>query len=202
MPTASSTAVLLIDPYNDFTSALGKGWPLIRAVANKVHLIDNLKRVLKEARRVGIPVVYAPHQRYRSGKRNEMKWPSPSQLLARRSHFFADERYGGRFRTDLAPQPGEFVASEHAVSSGFGGTNLDEHLRSIGVQNLVICGLLTNTCVESTLRQAVDLGYAVTVISDGVAAWSHDDHAAALDGSLREVAHAVVTAKTWVGSMQ
>jgi nicotinamidase-related amidase len=52
------------------------------------------------------------------------------------------------------------------------------------------------------VRQAVDLGYAVTVLNDGVAAWSHEDHAAALDGSLREVAHNLVTTETWVGSLR
>ena len=197
-----TTAVVLIDPYNDFTSPLGKGWPLIRSVAKEVRLIDNLKRVLAEARRRGIPVVYAPHSRYRRGKGRNVKWPNPSQFLVRLSQFFADGSYGGRFRSDLAPAPGEFVAAEHAISSGFGGTNLDEHLRSIGAEHLVVCGLLTNTCIESTVRQAVDLGYAVTVLNDGVAAWSHEDHAAALAGSMREVAHTLDTTEAWVGSLR
>jgi nicotinamidase-related amidase len=197
-----STAVLVIDPYNDFTSPLGKGWPLIRAVAKEVRLIANLKRVLAEARRRGIPVVYAPHSRYRRGKGRDVKWPNPSQFLVRLSKFFTDGRYGGRFRTDLAPAPGEFVASEHAISSGFGGTDLDQHLRSIGAEHLVVCGLLTNTCVESTVRHAVDLGYMVTVLNDGVAAWSHEDHAAALDGSLRKIAHSVDKTEAWIGSLR
>ena len=197
-----TTAVLVIDPYNDFTSPLGKGWPLIRSVVKEVHLIDNLKRVLAEARRREIPVVYAPHSRYRRGKGRDVKWPNPSQFLVRLSRFFADGSYGGRLRSDLEPAPGEFVASAHAISSGFGGTDLDEHLRSIGAEHLVVCGLLTNTCIESTVRQAVDLGYAVTVLNDGVAAWSHQDHAAALAGSLREVAHNLDTTEAWVGSLR
>ena len=197
-----TTAVLVIDPYNDFIAPLGKGWPLIRAVAKEVRLIDNLKRVLADARRREIPVVYAPHSRYRPGKGRDVKWPNPSQFSVRLLHFFADGSYGGRFRGDLAPAPGEFVASEHAISSGFGGTDLDEHLRSIGAEHLVVCGLLTNTCIESTVRQAVDLGYAVTVLNDGVAAWSHEDHAAALDGSLREIAHSVDKTEAWIGSLR
>jgi len=198
----SGTALLVIDPYNDFTSRLGKGWPLIREVANEVRLIDNIKFALGEARRRHIPVVYAPHSRYRRRTLAATRWPNPSQYLARLTRFFADGRRGGRFRADLAPQPGEFVASEHPVSSGFTDTNLDAHLRSIGATHLIMCGLLTNTCIESTARAAVDLGYQVTVLDDAVAAWSHQDHAAALCGSLRHVAHEIISTKSFVTALR
>lgn len=198
----NNVAVVVVDPYNDFTSPLGKGWPLIREVARDVGLIDNLRNALAAARRADVPVVYAPHRRHRPRDRTAVRWPSPSQILAGPTRFFADGRCGGRFRHDLAPLPGEFVASEHAVSSGFGGTDLHDHLRSISARHLVVCGLLTNTCVESTVRHAVDLGYEVTVLKDGVAAWSREDHAAALDGSLRQVAHAVVSTASFSASLR
>jgi nicotinamidase-related amidase len=52
------------------------------------------------------------------------------------------------------------------------------------------------------VRHAVDLGYMVTVLNDGVAAWSHEDHAAALDGSLRKIAHSVDKTEAWIGSLR
>jgi ureidoacrylate peracid hydrolase len=195
-----NTVVVVIDPYNDFISRFGKGWPLIREVANEVGLIDHLRQVLAHARKLKLPVVYAPHTRHRRRADPQVPFLNPSQYLARKTRFFADGRHGGRVRADLAPTPDEFVASEHRVSSAFAGTNLDAHLRSIDATHLVVCGLLTNTCVESTARQAVDLGYHVTVISDGVAAWSHEDHAAALAGSLPHIAHAILSTDVFLAS--
>ena len=201
MTREGNPVVVLIDPYNDFISRFGKGWPLIREVANEVGLIDNLRHVLAEARTRKLPVVYAPHTRHRRHTDSPVPFPNPSQYLARKTRFFANGRHGGRFRADLAPRPGEFIACEHPVSSAFAGTNLDAHLRSIRATDLVICGLLTNTCVESTARQAVDLGYHVTVISDAVAAWSHQDHAAALAGSLSQIAHAILSTDIFLAAL-
>jgi nicotinamidase-related amidase len=195
-----TTALIVIDPYNDFTSRRGKGRPLVRKVATEVGLIRHLHQAIDAARRSGIPVVYAPHHRYRRGFQDPIRYPNPSQYLSRLTHFFADGRYGGRFRAELAPAPGDFVAIEHHVSSGFAGTDLDAHLRSIGVTDLMVCGLLTNTCVESTVRQAVDLDYRVTVLADAVAAWSPEDHRAALDGSFLKVAHRVIATEKFIST--
>jgi Isochorismatase family len=65
MTSEGNPVVVVIDPYNDFISRFGKGWPLIREVANEIRLIDNLTRVLAEARKRKLPVVYAPHTRHR-----------------------------------------------------------------------------------------------------------------------------------------
>ncbi|WP_081633459.1 isochorismatase family cysteine hydrolase [Mycobacterium sp. 360MFTsu5.1] len=136
-----------------------------------------------------MPIAYAPHRS--AGDRRNHRHPTPNQDLGRLARFFSG--FGGRFYPDLAPEAGDFVASTHDVSSGFGGTDLDAHLRSIGVDQIVICGLLTNTCIESTARQGVDLGYHVSILTDAVAAWTRADHAAAVNGSLPLVAHRLLT---------
>ena len=186
------TAVVVIDPLNDFVSRRGKGWPLLRAVARRVDLTANLRRVLDAARRGGVAVAYAPHHRHRPDDPYP-RFPNPGQLLARRARFFAAGRAGGEVHEDLAPEEGEFVAREHPVSSAFGGTDLDPHLRDAGITHLAICGLLANTCVESTTRQGADLGYHVTVLVDAVASWSHRDHDAAVEGTLPLVAHRLMS---------
>ena len=193
-----STALIVIDPYNDFVSRLGKAWPLVRKVATEVGLVDHMRAAIAGARSNGIPVVYAPHQRYRRAAARP-RFPNPSQYLSRLTHSFADGGYGGRFRSDLAPEAGEFIAAEHHISSGFTGTDLDAHLRSIGATHLVICGLLTNTCVESTVRHAVDLGYHVTVLADAVASWGPQDHCAGIT-SLQRIAHSVRTTQSFLST--
>jgi nicotinamidase-related amidase len=184
-----TSALVVVDPLNDFLSRRGKGWPMLREVAGKVNLVANINAAITAARGRDIPVVYAPH---RAGHEcGGLQYSTPNQELSRLSGFF--NGYGGRFYSELAPAPGEFVATAHAVSSGFGGTDLDAHLRSIGVGQIVICGLLSNTCIESTARHGVDLGYHVSVLSDAVAAWTPADHAAAVDGSLPLVTHQVMS---------
>lgn len=184
-----TSALVVVDPLNDFVSRRGKGWPMIREVAREVDLVANLRTAIGTARARRMPVVYAPHRRGTEG--NKYRYPTPNQDLARLARFF--EGYGGRFASELAPASWDFVASVHDVSSGFGGTDLDAHLRSVGVNQIVVCGLLTNTCVESTARQGVDLGYRVSVLSDAVAAWTRADHAAAVNGSLPLVVDSVLS---------
>lgn len=164
---------------------------MLRDVAGDVGLLSNMTAAIGAARDRGMPVVYAPHRRGREGPRH--RYPTPNQDLARLSGFFGG--FGGRYHPRLVPASVDFVASAHNVSSGFGGTDLDEHLLSIGVDSIAVCGLLTNTCVESTARHGVDLGYHVSVLTDAVATWTRADHAAAVNGSLRQVVHRLLTTK-------
>lgn len=189
-----TSALVVIDPVNDFVSRCGKGWLMMREVAGDVGLVSNMRAAIDAARDRAVPVVYAPHRRGRGGPKP--RFATPSQDMARLSGFFTG--FGGRFHPALAPIAGDFVASEHSVSSGFGGTDLDEHLLSIGTEHITICGLLTNTCVESTARQGVDLGYHVSVLTDAVATWTPADQAAAVDGSLRQVVHSLLTTRDFV----
>ncbi|MDQ1181813.1 isochorismatase family cysteine hydrolase [Rhodococcus sp. SORGH_AS_0301] len=188
------TALVVVDPLNDFISRRGKGYPLLRTVSGSIGLTRNMRRAMDAARVRSIPVVFAPHSPH-SGRPTH-RFPTPNQDLVRLSRFFSG--FGGRFHKDLTPDPGEFVATPHSVSSGFGGTDLHEHLQSIGIDSIVICGLLTDTFIESTARHGVDLGYHVSVPRDAVAAWTSADHEAAVQGSLPLVVHDMPTTADFV----
>ena len=66
---------------------------------------------------------------------------------------------------ELKPNEGEYVVAKPRYS-GFAGTNLDLHLRGLGVRTLLICGVATNVCVESTIRDAFFLEYHPVMIAD------------------------------------
>ena len=187
------TVLLMIDPYNDFVSRFGKAWPAVRAVARRTGLVSNLRRGLALARSHGLTVAYAPHHRYRRGSFSDRRFPHPSQILQKTFRSFAQGSFGGTFHRDLRPVKGDIVASEHACSSGFSGTDLHARLQEKGATHLILMGLLSNTCVESTARSAIDLGYHVTLVPDCVAAWSPADHAAAVDQTYPLIGHAVLT---------
>lgn len=198
MSDLDQTALIVVDPYNDFLSVGGRAWLLNRATLKRLGTNANLVRVLSHARAAGMKVCYAPHARFRQGLFDHRQFLNPSIYLARFFRTFSAAGWGGRFRKGLEPRPGEFVASEHLVSSGFVGTDLDEHLGGANIGHIVLCGCLSNTCIESTARSAIELGYRVTIISDALAAMSVADHGAAIASGFPMCAHSVISTDEWI----
>ena len=62
--TRARTALLFVDPYNDFLSDGGKLWPLVEGVAKEVGVLDNLRTITAAIRKAGIPVFIVPHRRW------------------------------------------------------------------------------------------------------------------------------------------
>ena len=91
----SSTALLFVDPYNDFLSEAGKVWPFIRDIAEEVGLLDNLRTITGAVRDLGIQVVIVPHRRWRPGDYECWCHPSPSQRKIMQGHHFAYGEWGG-----------------------------------------------------------------------------------------------------------
>ncbi|HWP28268.1 MAG TPA: isochorismatase family cysteine hydrolase [Chloroflexota bacterium] len=79
----------------------------------------------------------------------------------------------------LAPRPDELVLDKSTLSP-FNSTMLDQYLRNMGVENLVIAGVLTDAAVETTARSAGDRGYNTIVVEDACAALAAEHHTAAL----------------------
>ncbi|MCK2216281.1 cysteine hydrolase [Actinomadura sp. ATCC 31491] len=188
------TAVLLIDPYNDFLSEGGKIWPRLKEVAQRVKLLDNLRAVTAAAREAGIRVFIAPHRQWRPGDYDDWDHPNPTQRGIQERHSFAAGTWGGEWRTDLVPPDGDdVVAKEHWAQSGFANTDLDLLLRQHGITHVIATGVLANTCVESTAKFAMELGYHVTLVRDATAAYSPELLHAAHDLSGPTFAHAILT---------
>lgn len=80
---------------------------------------------------------------------------------------------------ELTPQPSDVVLTKTG-SGAFTSTNLDHLLRNLGVTTLVVCGMWTNSCVETTVRHAGDLDYRVVVVDDACVAMTRENHANSL----------------------
>ncbi len=187
------TALVVIDPYNDFISAGGKIWDRVKAVAETNNCIPNMLQVLNETRKAGLCVSYALHHRYRPGDYETWKYIAPVQKAAWRSKSFEYGTWGGEIRREFEPQPGEIVALEHWGSSGFANTDLDLQLKKHGIHQLIVMGLIAHTCVEATVRYAAELGYDVTIVKDATADYSDKEMRAALDVNIPNYANAIVT---------
>jgi ureidoacrylate peracid hydrolase len=187
------TALLVIDPYNDFISEGGKIWDRIKGVAEANKCVPNMLEVLDAVRKVGLRVFYAMHHRYRPGDYETWKYVAPIQVRGWKSKVFEYGTWGGEIRSEFAPKPGEIVAQEHWCSSGFANTDLDLQLKKHGIHKLIAIGMIAHTCVEATVRYAVELGYEVTVVRDATADYSDREMQAALEVNLPNYASAILT---------
>jgi ureidoacrylate peracid hydrolase len=196
-----TTALLVIDPYNDFISEGGKVWDRIKHVAEATNTVPHMSQLLAAARQVGLRVFYALHHRYRSGDYETWKYIAPIQKAAWSHQTFEYGTWGGEIRSEFAPLPGEIVAQEHWCSSGFANTDLDLLLKNHGIHKLIVIGMIAHTCLESTVRFAAELGYEVTMVRDATADYSDDEMHAALDINLPNYASAIVTTSEALGSI-
>jgi len=188
-----STALLLMDPLNDFIAEGGKLWPYLREVAERQQLLPHLRQLLAAARATGIQVFFVPHHRADPGDFEGWRFLNPTHLGAQRVRPFVRGSWGAEFHADFQPRAGEVVAAEHWLHSGFANTDLDYQLRNHGVDHLILAGMRGNACIEATARYGVELGYHVTLVKDATAAFTHAEWAATMEVNAPSFAHAIVT---------
>jgi len=195
------TALLVIDPYNDFISEGGKVWDRLKTVAEANDCVPHMLQVLNAARKAELRVFYALHRRYRQGEYETWKSMAPIQKGAWLRKIFENGTWGGEIRCEFEPQPGDIVALEHWGSSGFANTDLDLQLKTHGIHQLIVIGLIAHTCVEATVRYAAELGYDVTLVKDATASYSDEEMHVALDINIPNYASAIVTTKEIIVSI-
>ncbi|MFJ7073542.1 isochorismatase family cysteine hydrolase [Streptomyces sp. NPDC098781] len=196
------TAILLVDPYNDFLAEGGKVWPRVEAVATEVGLLDNLRTVLAAGRQAGLKVFFVPHRRWEPGDYEGWDHLTASQRGVQSRQLFARGTWGGEFHPDFQPQQGEVVVKEHWAQSGFANTDLDFQLKQRGITQVIVIGLLANTCIESTARFAMELGYHVTLVRDATAAFQPEMMQAAHELNGPTFAHAILSTAELAGSLR
>jgi len=126
--------------------------------------LPRLRRAVDAARAAGMPVVYV-RVAFRDGH-PEVSPRNKSFSNAVRSTAFTDAEPATAVHREVAPVPGDVVVTKRRVSA-FTGSDLEVVLRSADVDHLVLTGIATSGVVLSTLRQAADLDYRLTVLSDG-----------------------------------
>jgi nicotinamidase-related amidase len=162
------TAVLIIDPQNDFLSEKGVVWDLVGAIVEENQVVPHLVAIREAAKEAGFPVVYSPHF-YNDQEYSDWKHLNPIDSLMFERKMFHSGKWGADWLPELAPDDNTFVVSPHKGLSGFWSNDIGIQLRQRNVDTIVLAGMSANLCVESHLRDAVENGFEVIVIKDATA---------------------------------
>ena len=168
------TAVLVVDVQNDYCHPDGALGSLGLPTGDAMAMIPTLARLLGAAREHGTRVIFI--QTVHTDETDSGAWVrrsgGSSTTVCRKG------TWGGEF-TEVAPAEGEAVVIKHRYSA-FVNTRLDSILRTYKVENVILTGVSTNVCVESTARDAYMRDYNLIFLSDCTAAYAREDHEATL----------------------
>jgi nicotinamidase-related amidase len=139
------TALVLVDIQNDYFPG-GKG-----ELEGSPEASQQARRLLEHFRRQGLPPVFIQHVANRPG-----------------AVTFLPDTEGVKIHENIHPLPGETIFQKHFPNS-FRDTPLLEHLHGLGIERLVICGMMTHMCIDSTVRAAFDYGFECLLASDACA---------------------------------
>jgi ureidoacrylate peracid hydrolase len=195
------TALLVIDPVNDFLSEGGAGWEMAKTTVKMHDVVGNLKRAIEGARERGIPVLFGPmaYTEEDYADKELHRRSGINRIMFEKKMFLAGS-WGADFHPDLQPRDGDTVLLPHKGVDVF-ETDLPGHLQRMGVTHLVIAGMTANLCCESTGRHAMEKGYDVTFLSDAIGAENIPAYEAAIRVNYPLVANAVMEVEEFLAAV-
>jgi nicotinamidase-related amidase len=182
MLNPSSTAIVLIEFQNDFTSSGGVFHDAVKGVMQSNNMLANTILTVAAARKAGVTIMHVPIT-FAEGYGEITKHPYGILKGVVDNGAFRKGSWGAEIIDTLKPEAGEIIIEGKRGLDTFPSTNLDFILRSKGIQTVVLAGFLTNCCVESTMRSAYERGFDVVTLVNCTATVSQEaqDNAIAHD---------------------
>jgi ureidoacrylate peracid hydrolase len=189
-------ALLVVDVQNDFVSSKGSAAQRGEDVNSAQAMVPRLVRLIEEARRVSLPVIYI--------KTTHGEWTDTPSWIYRKSQQSAlntcrEGSWGAEFYDGISPLSQERVVIKHRYSA-FINTDLNTVLKAKGIESVLVTGVATNVCVETTARDAYMFDYYVTMVEDCSAAYDPKMHETTLENIRRHfglVASSAEIVETW-----
>jgi len=188
----SRTAVVITDPQNDFLSPDGVTWGLVGASVTANNTVENIESLMKTAKSAGMTVFVSPHYYYPTDKGWQFGGAVEEMMhsvnMFDRSGALSMEGFRGSGADwleryiPLIEDGTTVVASPHKVY-GPETNDLVLQLRKRGIDKVILGGMSANLCTESHLRELLEQGFEVAVVTDATAAAQTPDidgYAAAL----------------------
>lgn len=195
------TALLVIDPVNDFLSEGGAAWEMTKTTVQLNNVIQNLKRAIEGARQAGIPVLFGPMAYTEEDYADEkLQHRCGINRLMFETKMFLAGSWGADFHPDLKPLDNEIVLLPHKSTDVF-ETDLPQHLERLGITHLVIAGMTANLCCESTGRRATEKGFDVTYLSDAIGSENVMSYEAAIKINYPLIGNAVLNVDEFLVSL-
>jgi len=182
----NTTALVVIDMQRDFCSPGGYAHQAGIDITRMQAVVGEVQRLLKAARAAGLRVVHT-----REGHLPDLSDCPPAKLARSVAagapigsagplgRLLVRGEQGHDFVDALRPWPGEEVIDKPGYGA-FHQTRLGHLLARLGTRQLIVCGVTTEVCVHSTLREAVDRGFVCTTVGDATAASQPELQAPAL----------------------
>lgn len=167
-------ALIVLDPQNDLTDANGKLGAATGPILEKYNVISNINKLTDTYRKLGAKIIFSPIVFERGYPEvGSEPYGVMSQVIDR--HAMIKGTSGAEISDLFDLKPTDVELPRSAIIA-FEGTKLSEILEQNDIKKLIICGMLTDICVEGTARTAYDRGYEVITVSDATATLSLEKH--------------------------
>jgi len=175
-----TTAVVLIEYQNDFTSEGGSLHDAVKGVMEQEHMLPHSVETVTKARELGATIIHAPIT-FTPDYHELSSTPYGILKGVVDSKSFRKGTWGAEIVQDLTPAEQDIVIEGKRGLDAFASTNLDFILRSRGITTIALGGFLTNCCVESTMRTGYEKGFDVITLKDCTATLSEEEQRLAVE---------------------
>src|SRR3984893_2590911 len=183
-----TTALVLIEYQNDFTTENGKLHGAVKGVMESTNMLGNTVALVNRARELGALIVYVPIQ-FAPDFREISATPYGILKGCKDGETFQKGTWGAEIVDALKPGPNDIVVEGKRGLDGFATTTLDFILRNRKIETIAIGGFLTNCCVESTMRTGYELGYNVVTLKDCAATVSEQAQSGGIEHDFPMFSH-------------
>ncbi len=174
------TALVLVEFQNDFLAEDGKLHDAVKQVLDGNQVIKHISAVIEAAREKGIMIVHLPIL-FSADHREAGANPYGILKIVRDTEAFQKGTWGSQISDRIDVRDSDLIIDGKSGICGFSGTNLDFVLRSHGITTIALAGLLTNICIESTMRTAYNNGYEIYTLTDCMATLGEEQQRVAVE---------------------
>ena len=174
----SHAALIVVDVQNDFAA---QGSYLVKEFSTVGDMVPRLLKLIEKAREANVPIIYIQsHYNTEDNRYLSEVWLEQVSRKREKGGYVkypvcAPNSWGADFYGGIRPLPGEIIVHKHRYSA-FMDTDLDLILRSKGIKTLIMTGIATNVCVETTARDGFMKDYYIVFLGDCTATFSEEMH--------------------------
>ncbi len=169
--TNSGKVLLITSAQVDLLSEGGKAWGFTKDSEAKNKVRENLRKVIKEARKQNIPIIHSPVG-FDYELMKDFKPLNNIQSVIIENKLLEINSPGVDFIPEASPLKHEIVLPYRQGFTSFWAQSIQEHLKRLRIDTIYIAGMLAEGCIESHARDAAENGYSTIVISDAIGSTS------------------------------